>query len=134
MQSSERRSYNAVRTQDNFSPTDTGSSFHGYSLDDSGPAGGPAGRSVDSFSVHSRTPLSKQPSNMSMPQATTQYPPMPNAEARVGARPNMTHRPSWDLLSGIKSFEADYEGFDSRKASANHLAFAEGDIPNTKVR
>lgn len=40
---------------------------------------------------------------------------------------------SWDLLAGIRKFEHSYEEFDSRNASASHLAFADGDMPNNKV-
>lgn len=49
-------------------------------------------------------------------------------------RPHSTRNPSWDLLSGIKRFEHGYEEFDSRNASEAHLAFADGDMPNNKVR
>jgi len=34
---------------------------------------------------------------------------------------------------GIKRFEHDFEGFDSRNASESHLAFADGDIPKNKA-
>ncbi|KAJ3480227.1 hypothetical protein NLI96_g8499 [Meripilus lineatus] len=40
---------------------------------------------------------------------------------------------SWDLLAGIRKFEHSYEEFDSRNASASHLAFADGDMPNNKL-
>jgi hypothetical protein len=40
---------------------------------------------------------------------------------------------SWDLLSGVKKFEQDYQGFDTRNASEAHLVFADGDVPNNKV-
>lgn len=42
---------------------------------------------------------------------------------------------SWDVLSGtMKRFEHSYEEFDTRNASNAHLAYAEGDMPNNKVR
>ncbi|KAI0092959.1 Mechanosensitive ion channel-domain-containing protein [Irpex rosettiformis] len=39
---------------------------------------------------------------------------------------------SWDLLAGIKKWEHSYEEFDSRNASATHLQFAQGDMPQNK--
>jgi hypothetical protein len=42
---------------------------------------------------------------------------------------------SWDVLSGtMKRFEHSYEEFDTRNASNAHLAYADGDVPNNKVR
>ncbi len=41
---------------------------------------------------------------------------------------------SWDILNGIRKFEHSYEEFDSRNASQSHLVYAEGDMPNNKVR
>jgi hypothetical protein len=41
---------------------------------------------------------------------------------------------SWDLLAGVRQFESDFEHFDTRNASEAHLAFAEGDVPDNKVR
>ncbi|KAI3618916.1 serine threonine protein kinase [Moniliophthora roreri] len=45
-------------------------------------------------------------------------------------RPGMSRNSSWDLL---KRFEHSYEEFDSRNARENHLAFADGDVPQNKV-
>ncbi|KAL0576656.1 hypothetical protein V5O48_005316 [Marasmius crinis-equi] len=45
-------------------------------------------------------------------------------------RPGNSRNASWDLL---KRFENSYEEFDSRNASENHLAFADGDMPQNKV-
>ncbi|KAI0256318.1 hypothetical protein BJV78DRAFT_1117812 [Lactifluus subvellereus] len=39
---------------------------------------------------------------------------------------------SWDLLGGARKFGQAYEQFDPRDASEQHLAFADGDLPNTK--
>lgn len=46
-------------------------------------------------------------------------------------RSHLPRNSSWDLLAGIRT---EYEEFDTRKASEAHLAFAQGDIPNNKVR
>lgn len=40
---------------------------------------------------------------------------------------------SWDIFSGVKKFEHDYQEFDPRNASEAHLVFADGDVPNNKV-
>jgi hypothetical protein len=92
----------------------------------------------DSFSLHSRTPL-------------TTYPPMPapstsaydperaspgerKGHARTGdhpARPGMSSSPSWDLFAGARKA---YGQFDTANATEPHLVFAEGDTPNTVVR
>ncbi|XP_006461100.1 hypothetical protein AGABI2DRAFT_204597, partial [Agaricus bisporus var. bisporus H97] len=45
---------------------------------------------------------------------------------------NSSRKSSWDLLSNVKKFEQDYQGFDSRNASEAHLVFADGDMPNNK--
>jgi hypothetical protein len=51
-------------------------------------------------------------------------PPFHHAGSRSG---------SWDLLAGIRKWEHSYEEFDSRNASATHLQFAQGDIPQNRV-
>ena len=40
---------------------------------------------------------------------------------------------SWDLLGGARKFNEAYEQFDPRNASEQHLVFADGDLPNSKV-
>jgi hypothetical protein len=40
---------------------------------------------------------------------------------------------SWDLLGGARKFGQAYEQFDPRNASEQHLVFADGDLPNSKV-
>jgi hypothetical protein len=40
---------------------------------------------------------------------------------------------SWDLLGGARKFNEAYEHFDPRNASEQHLVFADGDLPNSKV-
>jgi hypothetical protein len=97
---------------------------------------------TDARSTHSRAPLAPgypppPPPAMSMPMPETKggmYDTESRAGSRADLRPKNGRSSSWDLLSGIKNFEAEYEGYDSRKASEAHLAFAEGDLPNTKVR
>jgi len=44
-----------------------------------------------------------------------------------------TRNSSWDMLGGARKIGQAYEQFDSRNASEQHLAFAEGDLPNSKV-
>lgn len=91
----------------------------------------------DSFSLHSRAPLAPRVRMEPMPTGPSM--PVPNAPA-MGRPPlsqsssGLTHRAgnsSWDLLSGIRK---DYEGFDTRNATESHLQFAQGDVPNNKVR
>lgn len=41
---------------------------------------------------------------------------------------------SWDVLGGARKFGQAYEHFDSRNASEQHLVFADGDLPNFRVR
>jgi hypothetical protein len=156
----ERRSYNAVRTQDQeaLSPTDTGSTDHSYSHTSHDQF--PTAATADSFSIHSRTPLSSSRGLAHYPPPTepvptthnmSEYPPRHGGqgpymdmESRASSRNDLSqptrgeggqHRKgsSWDLLSNIKNFETEYTGYDSRKASEAHLAFADGDIPNTRV-
>ncbi len=57
--------------------------------------------------------------------------PMPGQQS--GLHPG-SRNGSWDVLAGIRKFEHSYEEFDSSNASQSHLAFAEGDIPNNRVR
>ena len=40
---------------------------------------------------------------------------------------------SWDLLGGARKFVQAYEQFDPRNASEQHLVFADGELPNSKV-
>lgn len=48
-------------------------------------------------------------------------------------RDTPSRKGSWDVLAGIRKFEHSYGEFDSRNASKDHLAFAEGDIPKNGV-
>jgi len=45
-----------------------------------------------------------------------------------------TRNSSWDLLGGARKLGEAYEHFDSRNASEQHLAFADGDLPDSKVK
>lgn len=58
---------------------------------------------------------------------------LPNDSKRTGSTSTNSRTSSWDLLSGFKKFEQDYEHFDSRNVSSAHLAFADGDVPKNKV-
>jgi len=40
---------------------------------------------------------------------------------------------SWDMLGGARKINEAYEQFDPRNASEQHLVFADGDLPNSKV-
>ncbi|KAI0051242.1 hypothetical protein FA95DRAFT_1485872 [Auriscalpium vulgare] len=72
--------------------------------------------------------------------------PLPDSEqdsGRAGQRPHAspyTHNQpgsgrgsSWDILSGVRKFEESYDQFDSRHATQDHLVFADGDLPKTKI-
>lgn len=52
----------------------------------------------------------------------------------LSGRPNNSRNSSWDVFTGLKRFEQGYEQFDTRNASEAHLQFADGDVPNGKVR
>jgi hypothetical protein len=106
-----------------------------------------------SLSHTSRMPLNKNPA-----QSTTSLPPQHGvfindnpSQSQVGqeglpsqayfeshSQGQPTHTPStrnssWDLLGGARKVGQAYEQFDSRNASEQHLAFADGDLPNSKV-
>ncbi|KAJ7188245.1 Mechanosensitive ion channel-domain-containing protein [Mycena filopes] len=75
----------------------------------------------------SSIPLSTMHSGASTPHAG--YDP---EQAAGMPRPPHTPGGSWDLLSGVRKMEHSYQEFDpSRNASEAHLAYAEGDVPNT---
>lgn len=110
----------------------------------------------DSLSLESATPLSARPPLQPLPYAPVsgsspgvngsfqgrpqrydspyvnkgQVP----GDAASSGRPNNSRNSSWDVFSGLKKFEQGYEQFDTRNASEAHLQFADGDIPNGKVR
>lgn len=80
-----------------------------------------------------------------MPSPQAQHPPdgLPHLQARpklvqqsTSGMTQTSHaaNSSWDLLSGVRKFESEYEHFDSRNAKEKHLQFAEGDLPNNRVR
>ena len=85
----------------------------------------------DSPSQHSAVPLT-----------TPTYPPNSYVfDAERGAqksghprgspsRPGLSTNSSWDLFSGAQK---SYAQFDPAMASEPHLAFADGDVPNTTV-
>ncbi|TDL26257.1 hypothetical protein BD410DRAFT_784344 [Rickenella mellea] len=105
------------------------------------------GENEDAFSAHSMSPLTSQPhrttgyapvsTQLPTQPAALYRPGMPHSESHLTNRPNGSHptnsrNSSWDLLSGIKKFEHEYEEFDSRNASEAHLQFADGDLPKNK--
>jgi hypothetical protein len=100
-----------------------------------------------SLSYTSRIPLSHNPA-----QSTTSLPPQhgdnpsrtqvdregdpPHFESHSQSQQHPSHNPrssSWDLLGGARKFGQAYEQFDPRNASEQHLVFADGDLPNSKV-
>lgn len=46
----------------------------------------------------------------------------------------MKRNTSWDMLGGLKRLEHSYEEFDTRRATEEHLVFADGDVPKDRVR
>ena len=95
----------------------------------------------DSFSVHSHAPLAPKANTEPMPTMPGMPVPQNFSQSSGATRPpvshsstGLTHRAqssSWDLLAGLRK---EAEGFDTRNASESHLQFAQGDMPNTKVR
>ncbi|KAI0318281.1 Mechanosensitive ion channel-domain-containing protein [Amylostereum chailletii] len=114
---------------------------------DEKPQAGPTNHSfderdhIDSLSYHSNNPFSNEaPSYPPPPSGPPSFDPSPQPQ-RPHFRPiqNPTHpgqgrNSSWDLLSaGVRKWEHSYDQFDSAKASQQHLAFADGDLPKTKI-
>lgn len=63
-------------------------------------------------------------------------PPQVFVESHSQSQQHPSHNPrssSWDLLGGARKFGHAYEQFDPRNASEQHLVFADGDLPNSKV-
>ena len=97
-----------------------------------------------SLSYTSHLPLNRNPAQ-SAPQhgdspSQTQddregYSPKVNFDSNSQSqRPQHSSRnSSWDLLGGARKFGQAYEHFDPRNASEEHLVFADGDLPNSKV-
>ena len=89
--------------------------------------------------VQSTTSLPAQHSasidNLSQPQVDREgLPP----QVYYDSHPQSQHTPStrnssWDMLGGARKIGQAYEQFDPRNASEQHLAFADGDLPNSKV-
>ncbi|KAI9511136.1 Mechanosensitive ion channel-domain-containing protein [Russula earlei] len=106
---------------------------------------------ADDFSYNSHMPLTTAHHGHS----TTSIPPLPGASIRNPSQTQVdgeglppqafetqplahgkpTHsarNSSWDLLGGARKIGQAYEQFDPRNASEQHLAFADGDLPNSK--
>ncbi|KAF8629659.1 hypothetical protein AX17_005598 [Amanita inopinata Kibby_2008] len=56
-----------------------------------------------------------------------------SSESHVVQKTHNNHSSSWDLLSGFKKFEHDYEEFDTRNAKESHLIYADGDVPKNAL-
>lgn len=71
---------------------------------------------------------------LSQPQVGLEgLPPQANYDLQQpGQHTPSTRHSSWDMLGARKIGQA-YERFDPRNASEQHLAFADGDLPNSKV-
>jgi hypothetical protein len=99
-----------------------------------------------SLSYTSHIPLNRDPnpaqSTTSIPPQHADIPSQTQAD-REGDPPQVYfeshsqgHNPrssSWDLLGGARKLGQAYEQFDPRNASEQHLVFADGDLPNSKV-
>jgi hypothetical protein len=103
---------------------------------------------VASLSYSSHKPLSR---NMEIPQHAVSVDHPAQAQATLSLErdglPSQTysdshpqthhdnsHRHStWNVLGGARKIGEAYERFDPRNASEQHLAFADGDLPNSKV-
>ena len=135
----------------------------GYSIDLSAPEGKRPLEGKDSLDVTddldraaSLSYTSHMPLNKNNPaQSTTSLPPQHSAsindlsqpqvdreglpsQVYYDSHPQSQHTPStrnssWDMLGGARKIGQAYEQFDSRNASEQHLAFADGDLPNSKV-
>ncbi|KAN0130831.1 hypothetical protein V8E53_011357 [Lactarius tabidus] len=105
-----------------------------------------------SLSYHTSTPLNRIPAQSLPPQhgvslggpanATEQdspssyegHPSQAHTEPHPQGRTHPAGRnQSWDLLGGARKLGQSYERFDSRNPSEDHLAFADGDLPKSKV-
>ena len=55
---------------------------------------------------------------------------MANAQPTI---PKLNEKDSWDVRSGWKKMENDYEKFDTRHAKEAYLVYADGDVPKDKA-
>ncbi|KAA1474278.1 hypothetical protein DENSPDRAFT_840858 [Dentipellis sp. KUC8613] len=100
---------------------------------------------AESLSYHSHAPFNVPPPDTyppSVPQPSgsggrrVQFPfGTNNGSGNAPRRPTSQHAQSssWDLLAGVRKFEQSMDQFDSRNASEQHLVFAEGDLPKSRV-
>ena len=105
-----------------------------------------------SLSFHPSTPLNRNPehsipaqhgvtidspANLNMqvpPSAYEGLPPQAHNDSHPQGRTHPAGRnQSWDLLGGARKLGQAYERFDPRNTSEEHLAFADGDLPKSKV-
>ncbi|TFL04521.1 Mechanosensitive ion channel-domain-containing protein [Pterulicium gracile] len=66
------------------------------------------------------------------PEKGSPYPGIPEPSTEQD-RPSMKRNTSWDMLGGLKRLEHSYEEFDTRRATEEHLVFADGDVPKDRV-
>jgi hypothetical protein len=137
MEPEDRTRYTSVRgggEPETMTPQHTGDS---HSTTDAEPA---ESRFVDQYgSVTSRAPLAQFPVPMAGTTDTYGRSSGFDAERAQGQAPVQRPGPhrygsSWDLMGSMKKFEEEAAAFDPRTSSSKHLAFAEGDVPDTKVR
>ncbi|TFY54037.1 hypothetical protein EVG20_g9871 [Dentipellis fragilis] len=100
---------------------------------------------AESLSYHSHAPFNVPPPDTyppTVPQPSgsggrrVQFPfGTNNGSGSAPRRPTSQHAQSssWDLLAGVRKFEQSMDQFDSRNASEQHLVFAEGDLPKSRV-
>jgi hypothetical protein len=50
-----------------------------------------------------------------------------------GQQQHSSRNSTWNIFGGARSLGQAYEQFDPRNASEQHLVFADGDLPNSKV-
>jgi len=66
-------------------------------------------------------------------QQQQQQQPQPTQNNHQQRPVHSSRNSSWDMLGGARKFGQAYEQFDPRNASEQHLVFADGDLPNSKV-
>jgi len=72
--------------------------------------------------------------DLSQPQVDREgLPPQVYYDSHPQNQHTPTRNSSWDMLGGARKIGQAYEQFDSRNASEQHLAFADGDLRNSKV-
>ena len=95
-----------------------------------------------SYRDHPGTPLNRNPvfsqrgvANVQVsPSAHEGLPPQVHLDSHPQNQPHPAGRnSSWDLFGGARKLGQAYERFDPHNTREQHLAFADGDLPNSKV-